>query len=69
LCAEIDGASHGLGDRHLRDERRDRFLSGLGIKVVRIPASSVLDDPEAVAEWMRELARERLISGPHAPSV
>lgn len=62
LCIEIDGQSHGFGDRPARDERRDAFLRELGIEVVRIAAASVLEDPEAVAIWMFELARERIAS-------
>ncbi|WP_337185799.1 endonuclease domain-containing protein [Phenylobacterium sp.] len=69
LCVEIDGQGHGFGDRPARDEKRDAFLRSVGIEVVRIPASSVLDDPEAVVEWMLEMARERLGSRPRAPSV
>lgn len=59
LCIEVDGAAHGMGDRPERDARRDAYLSARGIGVVRIPASSVLDDPEAVTEWVRVLAQER----------
>ncbi len=59
LCIEIDGASHSMGDRPERDERRDAWLRAHGIEVVRIAASSVLDDPESVTDWVRELARER----------
>ena len=59
LGVEIDGQGHGFGDRPERDDRRDAFLRAQGIEVVRIPASIVLDDPEAVAEWMRAMAKER----------
>ncbi len=59
LCIEIDGASHSMGDRPERDERRDAWLRSQGIEVVRIAASSVLDDPESVTDWVRDLARER----------
>ncbi len=69
LCVEIDGQGHGFGDRPARDDRRDAFLAAAGIEVVRIPASTVLDDPEAVVEWMWEMARERLANPPRAPSV
>jgi very-short-patch-repair endonuclease len=69
LCVEIDGQGHGFGDRPARDARRDAFLESLGIKVVRIPASTVLQDPEAVVEWMLEMARERLDAAVRAPSV
>ena len=59
LCIEVDGASHSMGDRPQRDERRDAWLLAQGIEVVRIAASSVLDDPESVTDWVRDLARER----------
>ena len=60
LCIEVDGASHSLGDRPQRDARRDAYLRRLGIKVVRIAASSVLDDPESMTDWIRMLAQERI---------
>ena len=59
LCIEVDGASHSMGDRPERDERRDAWLRVQGIEVVRIAASSVLDDPESVTDWVRDMARER----------
>ena len=59
LCVEVDGAFHHVGDRPQRDARRDAWLNGQGIEVVRIPAWWVLDDPGAVAEQMRALALER----------
>jgi len=57
LCIEIDGQSHGFGDRPQRDERRDAYLNTLGVRVLRIPAVSVLKDPEAVTLWLIEEAR------------
>jgi very-short-patch-repair endonuclease len=30
LAVEVDGASHGAGDRPVRDERRDAWLAGAG---------------------------------------
>ncbi|RAK60029.1 hypothetical protein DJ021_09545 [Phenylobacterium hankyongense] len=59
LCVEVDGASHDMGDRPERDQRRDAHLREQGIQVLRIPASSVLEDPEAVAEWVLGLASGR----------
>ncbi|TAJ72240.1 MAG: DUF559 domain-containing protein [Phenylobacterium sp.] len=59
LCIEIDGAMHYVGDRPERDARRDAWLREQGIEVVRIPASSVLQDPEDVTDWVRSLAFER----------
>ena len=65
LCVEIDGASHGVGGRPEHDERRDAYLRAHGMEVVRIPARSVLEDPESITDWVRRLAGERRL----APSV
>jgi very-short-patch-repair endonuclease len=39
---EIDGIAHEMGDRPVRDQARDSWLAGQGIRIVRIPASDVL---------------------------
>ena len=52
VCFEIDGMAHDMGDRPVRDGRRDTWLAGHGIVVVRIPARDVLRSPEQVAEAM-----------------
>ena len=59
LCIEVDGASHSMGDRPERDLRRDAYLRAMGIEVVRIPASYVLEDPAQATDWIRNLAFER----------
>jgi very-short-patch-repair endonuclease len=50
LAIEVDGISHDMGDRPLRDEARDAFLRGERIEVLRIPTTDVLKSPEDVAE-------------------
>ena len=52
VAFEIDGIAHDMGDRPERDARRDEWLCGQGIEVVRIPAADVLRSPEDVAESM-----------------
>ncbi len=44
LAVEVDGASHGAGDRPVRDERRDAWLAAQGITTLRLPASLILRD-------------------------
>jgi very-short-patch-repair endonuclease len=44
LAVEVDGASHGTGDRPVRDERRDAWLAEQGIATLRLPASLILRD-------------------------
>jgi very-short-patch-repair endonuclease len=60
LCIEVDGYSHGTGDRPQRDDFRDAFLASQGIHVERIAAKAVLSDPHAVAHGVRTLAVERI---------
>ena len=47
LAVEVDGASHGAGDRPVRDERRDAWLAAQGIATLRLPASLILRDVDA----------------------
>jgi very-short-patch-repair endonuclease len=44
LAVEVDGASHGFGDRPQRDERRDAWLAAQGIATLRLSASLILED-------------------------
>ena len=47
---EIDGISHDMGDRPDRDAERDKHFAERGLRVIRIAATEVLRDVEAVAE-------------------
>jgi very-short-patch-repair endonuclease len=47
LAVEVDGCSHGVGDRPQHDERRDAWLAKQGIRVLRLPAQLVLSDMDA----------------------
>jgi very-short-patch-repair endonuclease len=44
VCIEVDGAAHDIVSVALRDERRDAWLAGQGIRVLRFPAVDVLED-------------------------
>ena len=54
---EIDGIVHDMGTRPERDAARAAWLAEHGIRIVRIPAREVLDDPPGVAEGMVRLCR------------
>jgi very-short-patch-repair endonuclease len=57
-CAfEIDGIAHDMSDRPAHDQARDAWLAEQGIRVVRIPASEVLDNPVDFAEAMARMCR------------
>ncbi len=63
LAIEVDGGSHGYGDRPERDERRDRWLAERRILTLRFSARAVLEDADGVLRMIAEAARDR------APSV
>jgi len=48
LVIEIDGESHSMGDQAERDLRRDAWLSGQGLRVIRFAATDVIRDLESV---------------------
>jgi len=48
LVIEIDGESHSMGDQPERDLRRDAWLSGQGLRVIRFAATDVIRDLESV---------------------
>jgi very-short-patch-repair endonuclease len=56
VAFEIDGEAHNRGDRPARDIIRDAFIADHGIKVVRVPATQVLSDPDTAAEAIAALA-------------
>lgn len=53
LCIEVDGGSHGFGDRPARDERRDAWLSEMGVRTLRLSAELVLQDVDAAVSTIR----------------
>jgi very-short-patch-repair endonuclease len=53
IVIEIDGATHD--HRQEVDARRDAYMNSLGLRVVRVPATDVLADPEAVADGIYRL--------------
>ena len=63
LVIEIDGWGHNMGGAPAHDERRDAYMTALGLSVMRYAASEVFADPTGVADgiWDRAVAliRER----------
>lgn len=55
LVIEVDGIAHDMGDRPARDEQREHYLRSLGLDIVRIPATQVIDDAAAVADALVRL--------------
>jgi very-short-patch-repair endonuclease len=53
LAVEVDGQSHGFGDRPERDERRDTWLADKGIRTLRLSAELVLHDLDDATNTIR----------------
>ena len=48
LAVEVDGEAHGHGDRPARDAVRDAWIAERGVHTLRIAASAILRDLDAV---------------------
>lgn len=61
LAVEVDGAAHDMGDNPARDARRDAWLAGRGVRVLRVAARDVLEEDglEGVLRMIVEEARGR----------
>jgi very-short-patch-repair endonuclease len=57
FVVEVDGEGHSMGDRPVRDHRRDSWLRDRGLRVVRFNASDVLKDLESVVTAILLAAR------------
>ncbi len=44
LAVEVDGAQHDLPGQMHSDRRRDAWLARQGVRVLRVPATDVLED-------------------------
>jgi very-short-patch-repair endonuclease len=54
LCIELDGYSHFTELGVKKDQIRDKYLHGLGIKVLRFDNEDVYQNPSAVLEIISE---------------
>ena len=60
LAVEVDGAHHDLPGQMHHDRRRDEWLAGKGIRVMRLAATDILDERalEGMLVMVAEAARE-----------
>lgn len=50
LCVEVDGENHAF--RSLEDQRRDAWLSRIGVRTLRVPAHQVVRNLEGVVQFI-----------------
>ncbi len=70
LCVEVDGASHDSAAAAEHDARRDAWSGDRGMRVLRIPASAVLDDAQleaVLAQIAAAAAPSTSFAGPPPP--
>ena len=60
LVVEVDGSQHFAGNQAIRDEQRDKYLSNLGLLVLRFNNLQVLQETDAVVELIWNTLSERL---------
>ena len=60
LAVEVDGATHRGDAARAKDEARDRWLEGQGVRVLRIPASRIYHDLGGVTDGVLMLAEARI---------
>ena len=57
LCVEVDGGSHGFGNRAQLDRQRDAWLIDKGIRTLRISATCVLGEVDDAVRMIVHVAR------------
>ena len=67
LAVEIDGLAHDGAGAPERDARRDAWLTGQGVTVVRIPAADVLRSADDAADAIARLAISRRVESAAPP--
>ncbi len=60
LAIEVDGMSHLTDDHPARDERRDAWVEGQGVRTLRVGAVDVRDNLEGVVDMIVQAARSRM---------
>ena len=68
LAIEIDGEGHSMGDRPLRDAKRDSVLASSGFSVLRVAAREVLDNLEGVLALVMSACENRPLHRSASPS-
>ena len=60
LVVEVDGSQHMEAVHAGKDKRRDGYLAGLGLRVLRFDGRQVLQETDAVVEVIFRTMAERL---------
>ena len=69
LVIEVDGETHNRGDQPARDDARDAWCVGQGLRALRVPALSVRKEMDSIARAILAVCHEQLSRLPlhHSP--
>jgi very-short-patch-repair endonuclease len=59
LCVEVDGPVHADATRMEHDLRRDTWLAGQGLRVIRVSSADVEERPAEIIAKIRAAAQSR----------
>jgi very-short-patch-repair endonuclease len=60
LVIEVDGSQHLASENSEKDRRRDAYMNGFGLQILRFNSNIVLKETDAVVEVIARAVRERL---------
>ncbi|MBI3330414.1 MAG: endonuclease domain-containing protein, partial [Nitrospinae bacterium] len=69
LVVEVDGSQHLDADHAPADARRDAYLEGQGVRVLRFGNLQVLGELDAVVETIFQVMTVRLAENPPSPPL
>jgi very-short-patch-repair endonuclease len=68
LVIEVDGITHAFEETAVKDDRKDRDLAAIGIRVLRFSDDDVLKNIHGVAKRIEDVVEEIKASTPCAPA-
>ena len=63
VVIEVDGDVHGVADRMVQDQEREKALRSLGLRIIRYTNDDIMNNVEGVLEDLSQ----RLLSGSTSP--
>ena len=60
LVIEVDGSQHSASENAEKDRKRDAYMKGVGLQILRFKSNAVLKETNAVVNVIARAVRERL---------
>jgi len=60
LLIEVDGSQHSANENTEKDRKRDAYMKGVGLQILRFKSNAVLKETDAVVNVIARAVRERL---------